>query len=78
MTSGSLRFQGNCGVAAALGVQPLWLSKGKGAKRYDVMVHYVEHGMPDNALKLVLTPKDKLKAAAVLPGIKLQETSFFP
>lgn len=33
-------------IAAALGVEPLWLSSGKGPKRMDGTLRYVDHAIP--------------------------------
>jgi transcriptional regulator with XRE-family HTH domain len=62
-------------IAAALGVEPLWLASGKGPKRADGTLRYVDHGIPPHILllaeRLALVPDEKLKAISVLLGIKL-------
>jgi transcriptional regulator with XRE-family HTH domain len=62
-------------IAAVLGVEPLWLSAGKGPKRTDGTSSYIDHGIPPHVValaeKLALVPDEKLKAVSVLLGIKL-------
>jgi transcriptional regulator with XRE-family HTH domain len=62
-------------IAAVLGVEPLWLSTGKGPKHTNGTVSYVDHGVPPHVLalaeKLALVPDEKLKAVSLLLGIKL-------
>ena len=51
------------------------LSSGKGPKRMDGTLSYVDHGIPPHVLalaeRLALIPDEKLKAVSVLLGIKL-------
>lgn len=62
-------------IAAVLGVEPLWLVKGKGPKRREGTLTVLDHGIPNDVLeiarKLVLLPDEKLKAVSILLGIKL-------
>jgi len=62
-------------IAAVLGVEPLWLTSGKGPKRAGGTLRYVDHGIPPHVLllaeRLTLVPDEKLKAVSVLLGIKL-------
>ena len=62
-------------IAAVLSVETLWLSSGKGPKRMDGTLSYVDHGIPPHVLalaeRLALIPDEKLKAVSVLLGIKL-------
>ena len=62
-------------IAAVLSVETLWLSSGKGPKRLDGTLSYVDHGIPPHVLalaeRLALIPDEKLKAVSVLLGIKL-------
>jgi len=62
-------------IAAALGVDALWLESGKGSKRKDGMPKYLDHGVEPHILalaeKLALLPDEKLRAVSILLGIKL-------
>lgn len=62
-------------IAAALGVDALWLASGKGSKRTDGTPKYLDHGIEPHILalaeKLALLPDEKLRAVSVLLGIKL-------
>ena len=61
-------------LAAALGVNALWLAEGKGAKHPDGTVVMLQQEIPPKVLRLaerlLLLPEDKLKALSVLVGIK--------
>ena len=62
-------------IAAVLGVEALWLSTGKGEKKNEGTVQYVDHGIAPHVLalaqKLALVPDEKLKAVSILLGLKL-------
>ena len=62
-------------IAAALGVEALWLSSGQGPKRGNGTSTYIDHGIPPHVIslaqKLALVPDEKLHAVSVLLGIKL-------
>jgi transcriptional regulator with XRE-family HTH domain len=75
LETGEHKTARNITEIAALGVEPLWLSSGKGAKRTDGTASFIDHGIPPHVLalaeKLVLVSDEKLKAVSLLLGIKL-------
>lgn len=62
-------------IAAALGVDALWLATGKGVMKSDGTTQYISHDIPPHVMalaeKLCLVPDEKLKAVSILLGIKL-------